>query len=238
MNKPTPPIATPRTDSVGGMEYNHPAFGTVQLFRTSGRAHLFRSDHPHQYYITLKIATATLHDNHGHEHIYAGKNLIEVCMTESQFARLISSMNMGAGSACTLSRVNGESIPEPLPIDKRKTHMEGIRERLEKKKFQIRDVQAKVEQWRKEKHRPTLTEMDDLIKEMQLAHANFEGNMEYYGRVMEEHLETAVEEAKSDLEAHLLQTSGRLGFTEEELAKQLEHRGDINGDDQSERPTV
>lgn len=68
----------------------------------------------HEVYIKLSIKRATV-SRSGTEFESTGPRgeLIEVDMTEPQFAQLLSSLNVGNGSPCTLRYFGGERVPDP-----------------------------------------------------------------------------------------------------------------------------
>jgi hypothetical protein len=94
----------------------HPSFGLVSISRVSGSRRLFESPFEHQHYITLSISRADrsrtdLHYNH----IMPCGEIVEVAMSEVQFAQMVTSLNMGVGTPCTISHLDGEMVKEPEP---------------------------------------------------------------------------------------------------------------------------
>jgi hypothetical protein len=92
--------------------YEHPAFGCVSFSRTSGGSGtLFMSNVQHNHQIRLRIERASMARQFHHDTHYAGENLIEVTMSQVQFAELMAGMNQGSGVPCTLTRVNQKPVP-------------------------------------------------------------------------------------------------------------------------------
>lgn len=82
---------------------HHPAFGMVGISHVSGGANLFQVDYPQQHYVVIRIKRAQL-DRHGHrDWVHANEPLIEIAMSNVQFAQLITSPNHGDGVPCTLT---------------------------------------------------------------------------------------------------------------------------------------
>lgn len=225
MRKRTPP--TIETDDTHGQKFTHPSYAVVSISRCSGDIELFDSAMTHQHYISLSIKRATKHTDGSHDFIFGGEELIEVAMSESQFARAITSMNIGSGSPCTLQRYNGEMIEQPLAEDRLNSHRDMVADKLGDAMERQEKLGAKVAKWRSDKHRPTLKELDSLAAELQQASAHFQSNMTYYAGAFEEHMERVVDDAKAEVEAHLLASAGRLGIDRDELPRLEAKHGEI-----------
>lgn len=199
-----------------GCKRRHPSYAKIIVSRVSGEAQLFQSAFTHQHYITLRICRAHVVGN-DHEMIMDDRELIEVAMSETQFARMVTSLNIGSGSPCTLQRVGGQLVKQPINEDQRQSHCRMVRSKLTDVMNTQLELSKQIKVWREEKHRPTLRELDTLAENMHLIGANFERNMGYYARVFEEHMEAVVDDAKTEIEAHVLRTTDRLGLTDEQL---------------------
>ena len=211
----SPPKIEP--DSMGGEKHSHPSYAVVAFHRCSGNIDLFDSSIQHRYFIEMVISTATKRVDGHHTSIFADKQLVAVRMSETQFARAITAMNMGSGSPCTLSRFNGESFDEPEREDNRGRHKELIQDRLKGALAGNEALAAKIREWREAKHRPTMKEMDELIGGLERSSQHFESNMSHYARGFTEHMEEVVDEAKADIECHLLSSANRLSVTAPKL---------------------
>ena len=100
----------------------HPSFGMVGLSRrsSSGVNPLFGSNIQHQHTITLTIKRAEHNRHLNNDYIHANEQLIEIEMSGSQYAELISSFNQGDGIPCTIRQFDKHSYPDPPyenPVD-------------------------------------------------------------------------------------------------------------------------
>ncbi len=99
-----------------GYTESHPCFGTARLSRAQGSANLFGSVmHGAQHFVSLTISRAERHHEYSSDSYYDRDELIEVWMTNDQFAELITTWNMGNGVPVTLRRVRDgklKSVPE------------------------------------------------------------------------------------------------------------------------------
>jgi hypothetical protein len=109
--------------SYGPKYIHHPAIGNIQLSRVSGNRALVDSESMHQRYVRLEIQTGSLvdlGDGLRRPSTAGGKDLVQVYMTEAQWAHFVSSFSDGSGTACTLDHYrDGERyLPPQVPDPK------------------------------------------------------------------------------------------------------------------------
>jgi hypothetical protein len=89
----------------------HPSWGLVSVARVGGGASdLFQSDFDPGHFIRLEVRRAKRKDNWVRG---TGPDLIEIDLTPMQFAEMVTTMNMGEGTPCTIRRLPGERIEGP-----------------------------------------------------------------------------------------------------------------------------
>lgn len=100
----------------GGGEYRlrHPAFGAVRVTRSSGgSAVMFGSELNHQHQVRIVVTEAEMHRRH-HEFVHhSGRTLLEFCMTETQWAQMVSSHGLHSGTPVTLQCVTVKDPSSP-----------------------------------------------------------------------------------------------------------------------------
>lgn len=205
-----------------GKETKHPAFGVISVGRVSGHTHLYGSDFTHRNYISLRIATAKTIESYGVKtDIHSDEQIVEICLSEVQFARMITALNMGCGTPCTLEYVQmpeslkeyqGQRIPQVEAEDIRETHKDKIRRQIEKSMQGVEDVEDRITQWRESKHRPTLSELDELLSSLQCLH--LASNLAYCQEILEEKMERTIEEGRTEIEAHITNLITQFGLSE------------------------
>src|SRR5437868_8231795 len=92
----------------------HPAFGMIGASRVSHSppgAVLFDSDVQHQHYVVVRVRTAARRRDLNRDYLYADQQIVEVAMSEAQWASFVSSMNTGDGVPCTLTARGLEPVP-------------------------------------------------------------------------------------------------------------------------------
>ena len=199
-------VVTPNggTSHRKGVKRSHPSYALLRFSKVSGQANLFESEINHQHYISMTISTADVNEEDSYRSYSPKEQLIEISMSEMQFSRAITSMNYASGVPVTLHRIEGNLLPEP-PM--KKSELELHRDRLDRVKDQIRDVVdnplSKLREWRENKKRPTLKEMDQLIHDMECLRNNAGSNAEFAHTLLQEAMEDQVAASKTELDGYI-----------------------------------
>lgn len=109
---------TQRTGPLGGVEYEHPSYGIASFNRVqmSYDQALFGSSLRHRQGITLTLSEARLHRSDLHnDHVFTDKRIIELMMSPSQFADLITGLNHGQGTPVTIHWREGHGQVDDPP---------------------------------------------------------------------------------------------------------------------------
>jgi len=85
---------------------NHPSYGTVMFTRThcgGGREKLFGSAITNHFTtVKLTIREAELRHKYHEDRIWGDRKIIEVELSAAQFVELLTTMNVGTGTPCTI----------------------------------------------------------------------------------------------------------------------------------------
>lgn len=137
-------------ESAGGLgedskKFDHPAFGQIGASRVQGTRTLYGSDFLHRHFVTITISRSQLCRDLSHDWHFGGRDLIEVHLSEAQWATFVSSMNVGGGVPCTIDHVLGEDAPG-IPL---RRNVDVVENELQKTVADIRkavdDVAAQME---------------------------------------------------------------------------------------------
>lgn len=112
------PVESSGNLSDDSKRYDHPAFGQIGASRVQGTRVLYGSDFLHQHFVTITISRSQLNRDLSRDWHFGGKELIEVHLSEAQWATFVSSMNVGSGVPCTIDHVLGEDMAD-LPMPRR-----------------------------------------------------------------------------------------------------------------------
>lgn len=154
-----------------GVETSHPAYGCVVLTRqhSGGGQAMFGTSLLSETVISLKVCEATGKRRHHGDHHSPGKPIVEVRMTEAQFATFVSSMSVGEGTPCTIARMGYDFVPtipphDPLENSKREAREAGAAILSNLKSLRGK-IAAGIQGLSKTRQADLLTEIDGAIKE-------------------------------------------------------------------------
>lgn len=181
----------------------HPSYGKIggsRVSSTPGES-LFGSDFTHRNYIVIRIAHASLRRGVSNDWIHGNDQIIEVALSEAQWATFVSSLNMGDGVPCTLQYIAGEGlVPGIEPItDRRDQFNEEVGETL-------RDALTSLEELRDAA--PT----KKLRDKAETAIMQLRSNLPFVVREFDSHAETTVERAKMEVNAYVTSAIQRAGL--------------------------
>lgn len=119
------PKVEKNTSPMGGTDYEHPSYVMLGASRVTGKMRLVGSDLVHHHFISVRLVRATktrsLSTDWWHGEI---SPIVEVYMSEAQWASFVSSMNIGSGVPCTLHRgpQAGATIVDYPPVKEKSRH--------------------------------------------------------------------------------------------------------------------
>lgn len=191
----------------------HPAFGKITVSRTAGNAHLYCSDFQHQHYISLNISRSYLRRDLSQDWVFGGEELIEVSLSEAQWASMLSSMNLGMGTACTIDHVNGEQMPLlPRPEAAHRKFKEELEANMQEMQTKLKEIASGLDA------AISKGKAAQLKKELELLSHRLTGSTGFVASQFDEHIENTIEAAKIEINAHALNSALRLGIQDLDTA--------------------
>jgi hypothetical protein len=200
----------------------HPAYAQVRASRVSGSTNLYGSDFRHNHFMTISIRTSELRRTLSRDWHYGREELIEIALSESQWATFVSSPNMGDGVPCTLQRLNGQMVPGlPDPESRADQFSAEIKSKLDKTVARVKETLSRIDDMGmpKGKTRELKEGLEHLLTELR-------SNLPFVAKQFEEHVEDTVEAAKQEVHGYMTAVLQRAGV--EALAAnmplQIEHK--------------
>lgn len=146
--QPRPEMTDAEKEDLYGKEIKHPAFGNIQISRVSGSKKLHDSPLHHHHMIALRISTETVNRHLNQNWHHEDAQIVEVYMSEAQFAQAICSMNT-SGTPCTLTYYRdpktGEVIQPSLDRTNSGAERETFDEEIQKKIDEVAERVSAVE---------------------------------------------------------------------------------------------
>lgn len=190
------------------LKITHPAFAQISATHVQGGAHLYGSDFSHQNYVCVRIARSELNRHLSTDWPHERQELIEVALSESQWAAFVSTMNRGSGVQCTLQHINHKQIPQiPAPRSTIKDFRAEGGEAAKQAIREISEVMAEIEQ-----SKLSQKQKEELLRKLANIKDNSRNSLRFVLEQFGEHMEATVNKAKTEISAYANQLIVRSGL--------------------------
>lgn len=161
---------------------SHPAWALIGAHRVTGGAALFDSDVKHQHYVTVTLSRAKRKRDLHRDWFHPGEEIVEVAMSEAQWAAFVSSMNSGTGVPATLTwdRTREDPRVPAVPFEPRLA--ESLAEVRSASADAMADVQAAFDAYKEHKTVGNLRTLEAKIE-------NLPSNLEFAAKSLSGHAE-------------------------------------------------
>lgn len=204
------PVIEKDDSPVGDTVERHPSYGQIGASRVSasGGYYLYGSDFGHQHFVTITISRSELMRGLSNDWPHAKEELIEVALSEAQWASFVSSLNVGSGVQCTITGIGRESVPG---IERRTNRHEQFGGELADNFVVAKEELRKLRQKLTES---TLGKKakDELLKHVERAEREIGSSSGFVVEQFGEHMEQTVEKAKSEVNAYMQHVLTRTGI--------------------------
>jgi hypothetical protein len=193
-----------------GEDEKDPSFGLVSISRVQGMRRLFESPFEHQNFVTLSIRRAYRHRTDLHSnYIGDGEELIEIAMSETQFAAMVTSLNMGVGTPCTIAHWQGKAVKEPAPDKTKQTFAHEAREHFTDLAAMAGELEKLTETPAKDVKAPQRERMNFLALKI---HQALTDSMDFFHEQFQKSMDKVVVAAQGEVQAHVLSVIQKAGL--------------------------
>lgn len=181
----------------------HPSYGMLSFHRVTGAATpLFGSSIQHRDTIRLTLKEGEVKRSLNKDWYFGGKQLFEVEMSLSQFAELITSLNMGDGIPVTILSTEAQKRIEPCPFEsKTELHQREFQEHLRKTYEKSRVLLRQVKERFSTKKALTKKEKEEILNILDTLSYDIGSNVDFQVKQFQEQMEKTVQEAKGEIES-------------------------------------
>lgn len=208
------PVETPERDG-DGVRITHPAFAQIGACRVSGQRALYGSDFLHQNYITITISASELTRKLSTDWTFGKEELIEVAVSEAQWATFVSSMNIGSGVQCTLTH-RGRGQPQvpylPDPADRRERFAAELAKNNVDAAKELDELRSLIVESKLSGKAAT-----EMLKKCDRVQREIGGSQKFVADMFDEHMENTVEKAKIEVNAYATRTLLGMGLDQARL---------------------
>ena len=201
----------------------HPSYALLSFSRVSGGSrNLFGSSITHDNTITMRVLPAKV-DRHLNTDWYhkSGKSYLEVEMSYSQFAEVITSMNMGDGFPVTLRYLDGKKIPDPSFTNKRLQFEDEFRDRMEEIENKLSKITEESKDILTNKKTINKGDREQILNQINSLKQEVSSNIPFVLTCFNEQMDKTVKEAKGEVEAFTQHKMHSLGMEKLEELKLL-----------------
>ena len=189
----------------------HESFGMVQFSRNTGTNHkLYGSSITHSNTITLSVSGGSVKRDLYREWYMPEKQIVEIELSETQFAELITSMNMGSGVPCTILRHEGKRMENPPFENQRMLFENEFKEKVKEVGIDLEALSSELEKLVEKK--ASKTEFKALISKISKVSQEVNSNLPFVQKSFNEAMDKTVSEAKGEVEAFVLNKVTSLGI--------------------------
>ncbi|WP_019584619.1 hypothetical protein [Thioalkalivibrio sp. ALJ20] len=199
--------------------HTHPAYGVASVTRTSGSGPLFKSEIDHQHTVRLSIGRAALDRELHRDWVHTvGSPLVEIEMSESQWAALVSSSGLGSGTPVTLTRApnshkDSHLVPGIERLERaREIHTREARESMESSYKEALEALDEIESMMSAGRAVPKTGLRDAVNRMRSCLDNAPRNMEFSHKQFATYMETVVNEAKTEVDGYMRAVGAQIGL--------------------------
>lgn len=133
---------------------------------------------------------------------FGGPEIVEVEMSQSQFAELITSMNMDSGVPCTIKFIKGKGrIPEPDFINKREQITNEFKERMDDKKASANKIYEEIKTLLDTKKSIGKGDRAAILRKIHSITNGLSSESNFMFRQFQEQMDKTITQAKGEIEA-------------------------------------
>jgi hypothetical protein len=196
-----------------GDKQTHESYGMAGFFRTTGgNTNLFGSSIKHNHTIRFRIKTASKERGLNMDWYYGDKELIEIEMSQNQFAELITSMNMGDGVPVTIRRLNGKGVEDCPEENKRQLFEKEFDQKMRGLKNRLSKLTTDAKQILNEKKSLTKADRETILNQIAMLEQEIGSNTPFVLSMFNEQMDKTVTEAKGEVEAFVQNKITSLGI--------------------------
>ena len=205
------PIESPGNMGTDSKRYDHPAFGQIAASRVQGDSTLYGSDFLHHAYITITIRRSQLCRDLSRDWHFGGEELIDVALSEAQWATFVSSLNVGQGVPCTIQHHDRKPIPT-IPLRRNEDVVQDelaatVKQVAMDLDAAITDIEGIIGESVSAKKR------EAILVRLRAAHRQVDDHLPFAAESFERHMEKTVEKAKVEVNAYAEHLIVRAGLT-------------------------
>lgn len=183
----------------------HPSYGILQISRCTSSVpkNVFGSSIKHTNTIRMQLSKAYVRRDLSNDFYMTDDHIVEIEMSESQFAEMICSMNMGSGTPVTITWLRGEGMIEQCPYsDKRRLFENEFEDSIKKQNDLANQLMTQIEELLK-KPKVGKNDLKEAMSLLQRLYSCMNEGKSFIYRQFNEQMDKTTLEAKGEVEAFI-----------------------------------
>ena len=178
----------------------HDTWGLIQWNRFQGRSNFFGSDLNHDSGVTLTVKECEAHRSLSRTLFFDGKIILEVRMSESQFAEFLTTPNSGNGTPCTIEHRHMKEFKNMGPVKMMASeydlHREEGKKTVRESMSVVNDMKAMIDGLK-----ISAKAKKDLLWQVEMIERALGSSIDFVEESFERRMNEIVQKAKTDIEA-------------------------------------
>lgn len=191
----------------------HESYGMIGFSRVSSSCgmNFFGSSVRSSHFIVLNIKRGGRRRDLNHYWYHGREELIRLRLSSTQFAELLTTMNIGDGVPCTLERVGVDAMADCPAVDQRQKYEDEFKETMNAAGRDIRALQVKVNQLLSGE-RINKAQRQEIKAALQSTAMRIDDSAPWVHKQFNEAMDKTVTEAKGEVEAFVNHKIHSLGI--------------------------
>ena len=193
----------------------HESYGMIGCSRVHSQPakSLFGSSIKHSNSISLRIGTAEKHRHLNRDWYHKKSNLIEVEMSPTQFAEMITSLNMGDGIPCTIRYLPDHyRVEDPPEVNQREVFENEFKEEIKALMSNTKEGIKTIKEILNKKGTINKKEKEQMMGAVFEITRIMEDHIPFTQKSFNEAMDKTVSEAKGEVEAFVMNKVTSLGL--------------------------
>ena len=191
--------------------YEHESYGMIQICRyRGGEKNFFGSAIPHEGGVSIEIFEGKHTRSLSSDWYFPKKKLVEIRLTENQFAECITNIN-SSPVPVTLKSIMGKKMEEPPQINKRDIFENEFEDSMKTLEEKLKNLSAKTEELLSQKKNLNQKERDVILSEIAAIRQEVKNNIPFVRDCFREAMDDIVLESKTEVENFAKQRAHDLG---------------------------
>lgn len=196
------------------MPKDHESYGVISFTRSQSNMNkpLFGSSIKHHNTITMSISGAKLERSLNNDYVYPKGKIVEVEMSETQFAQAITMFNRGDGTPVTIKSVGGRNMEDCPFVSKVDQFSSEFQHNMKELEHDLKMSMQKATEILTSGKAPNKGERELILSTINSLMKQISSNLPFVAQQFNEQMDKTVTEAKKEIERFMINKANELNI--------------------------